>query len=433
MGRQRAHERCTGAAGRIGGPRRTCSGGRRLLGGEGGERWVILGPNGAGKTTLLNIASSYLFPTTGTASILGEQLGKPGTDVFELRPRIGMAGAAMAEKMPKRQTVLQVVLTAAYGMTATWHEDYEEVDEQRARAFLDRLGMTEFLDRKFGTLSEGERKRTLIARAMMTDPELLLLDEPAAGLDLGGREDLVRRLGRLAKDPYAPSMVMVTHHVEEIAPGFTHVLMIRQGKVLAAGPMETELSSRNLSLLRAAARRRTARQPLDRAGPSARLTGSASLAHCPRRGSPPYHDPVDIEAWVWWLIGAAGLGIPLVITAMPEFGMLAVGAVAASAAAGLGVGPVLQVLVFVIVSVALIAVVRPIANRHRSQRPELATGIDALKGRQAVVLERVDGSGGRIKLAGEVWSARALDGDSSYQPGQQVDVVEIDGATAVVL
>ncbi|MET9535614.1 MULTISPECIES: ABC transporter ATP-binding protein [unclassified Streptomyces] len=213
-----------------------------------GERWVILGPNGAGKTTLLNIASSYLFPSTGTASILGEQLGKPGTDVFELRPRIGMAGAAMAEKMPKRQTVLQVVLTAAYGMTATWNEDYEEVDEQRARAFLDRLGMTEFLDRKFGTLSEGERKRTLIARAMMTDPELLLLDEPAAGLDLGGREDLVRRLGRLAKDPYAPSMVMVTHHVEEIAPGFTHVLMIRQGKVLAAGPMETELSSRNLSL-----------------------------------------------------------------------------------------------------------------------------------------------------------------------------------------
>ncbi|MCX4551926.1 ABC transporter ATP-binding protein [Streptomyces sp. NBC_01387] len=213
-----------------------------------GERWVILGPNGAGKTTLLNIASSYLFPTSGTASILGEQLGKPGTDVFELRPRIGMAGAAMAEKMPKRQTVLQVVLTAAYGMTATWNEDYEEVDEQRARAFLDRLGMTEFLDRKFGTLSEGERKRTLIARAMMTDPELLLLDEPAAGLDLGGREDLVRRLGRLAQDPYAPSMVMVTHHVEEIAPGFTHVLMIRQGKVLAAGPMETELTSRNLSL-----------------------------------------------------------------------------------------------------------------------------------------------------------------------------------------
>ncbi|WP_069812004.1 ABC transporter ATP-binding protein [Streptomyces sp. TP-A0874] len=210
-----------------------------------GERWVILGPNGAGKTTLLNIASSYLFPTTGTVQILGEKLGS--VDVFDLRPRIGVAGMSVAQKLPGRQTVLQTVLTAAYGMTAGWQEEYEAVDEERARAFLDRLGMNELLDRRFGTLSEGERKRTMIARAMMTDPELLLLDEPAAGLDLGGREDLVRRLGRLARDPYAPSMIMVTHHVEEIAPGFTHVLMIRQGKVLAAGPVEQELTSRNLS------------------------------------------------------------------------------------------------------------------------------------------------------------------------------------------
>ncbi|MCM2391581.1 ABC transporter ATP-binding protein [Streptomyces albipurpureus] len=211
-----------------------------------GERWIILGPNGAGKTTLLNLASSYLFPTGGDVTILGARLGR--IDVFDLRPRIGMAGIAMAEKLSKRQTVLETVLTAAYGMTASWHENYEQVDEDRARAFLDRLGMTEYLNRRFGTLSEGERKRTLIARAMMTDPELLLLDEPAAGLDLGGREDLVRRLGRLARDPIAPSMIMVTHHVEEIPPGFTHVLMIRQGKVLAAGPVETELTSRNLSL-----------------------------------------------------------------------------------------------------------------------------------------------------------------------------------------
>ncbi|WP_371651817.1 MULTISPECIES: NfeD family protein [unclassified Streptomyces] len=140
-----------------------------------------------------------------------------------------------------------------------------------------------------------------------------------------------------------------------------------------------------------------------------------------------------MDAWVGWLIAAAGLGIPLVLTAMPEFGMLAVGAVAAAVAAGLGLGTVAQVLVFVVVSVALIAVVRPIAARHSAERPRLATGIDALKGRQAVVLERVDSSGGRIKLAGEVWSARTLDGGQSFEPGQQVDVVEIDGATAIVM
>ncbi|MGI5199184.1 NfeD family protein [Streptomyces sp. CA-288835] len=141
----------------------------------------------------------------------------------------------------------------------------------------------------------------------------------------------------------------------------------------------------------------------------------------------------DIDAWVWWLIGAAGLGIPLVVTAMPEFGMLAVGAVAGALTAGLGGGVVLQVLVFIAVSVALIAVVRPIAARHRSQMPQLATGIDALKGKQAVVLERVDSSGGRVKLGGEVWSARALDTGRAYEVGQEVDVVDIEGATAIVM
>ncbi len=149
---QRAHERCTGAGGRVRGPRGPGSRWTRSPGrSKEGERWVILGPNGAGKTTLLNLASSYLFPSQGTATILGETLGK--VDVFELRPRIGVAGIAMAEKLPKRQTVLQTVLTAAYGMTAGWHEDYEDIDEQRARAFLDRLGMSDYLDRRFGTLS----------------------------------------------------------------------------------------------------------------------------------------------------------------------------------------------------------------------------------------------------------------------------------------
>ncbi|MFI9830317.1 NfeD family protein [Streptomyces sp. NPDC051913] len=142
----------------------------------------------------------------------------------------------------------------------------------------------------------------------------------------------------------------------------------------------------------------------------------------------------DIDAWVWWLVGAAALGIPLVVTAMPEFGMLAVGAVAGAILAGLGFGVVVQVLAFVIVSVALIAVVRPIAARHSTQRPQLVSGVEALKGKQAVVLERVDGTGGgRIKLAGEVWSARALDVDRAYEVGQEVDVVEIEGATAIVI
>jgi membrane protein implicated in regulation of membrane protease activity len=141
----------------------------------------------------------------------------------------------------------------------------------------------------------------------------------------------------------------------------------------------------------------------------------------------------SIDAWVWWLVVAAALGIPLVVTAMPEFGMFAVGAVAAAGTSGLGAGVVLQVLVFVVVSVALIAVVRPIANRHAAQRPQLATGVDALRGRQAVVLERVDGADGRIKLAGEIWSARSLHPDRAYEVGQEVDVVEIEGATAIVI
>jgi membrane protein implicated in regulation of membrane protease activity len=143
---------------------------------------------------------------------------------------------------------------------------------------------------------------------------------------------------------------------------------------------------------------------------------------------------VDIDAWVWWLVGATALGIGLVITTMPELAMLAVGAVAAATVSGLlGGGAVAQVVTFVVVSTALIAVVRPIANRHRSQRPELVTGVDALKGRTAVVLERVDASGGRIKLAGEVWSARALDTGSAYEVGQEVDVVDIEGATAIIM
>jgi iron complex transport system ATP-binding protein len=210
-----------------------------------GERWVVLGANGAGKTTLLQLASANLHPSRGAASILGETLG--AVDVFELRPRIGLSSAALADRLPGRETVRDVVLTASYAVVGRWRERYEEQDAARAKELLVALGVDGLADRRFGTLSEGERKRVQIARALMTDPELMLLDEPAAGLDLGGREDLVRRLGDLALDVYAPAMVLVTHHVEEIPPGFTHVLLLKGGRVVADGPLESTLTADALS------------------------------------------------------------------------------------------------------------------------------------------------------------------------------------------
>ncbi|GAA2167538.1 iron complex transport system ATP-binding protein [Humibacillus xanthopallidus] len=212
---------------------------------EEGERWVVLGPNGAGKTTLLQIAAARMHPTTGVAGILGEVLG--AVDVFELRPRIGLASSAMAERIPADEVVGNVVVTASYGIIGRWREQYDDLDYARAMELLKALGAEHLADRHYGTLSEGERKRVQIARALMTDPELMLLDEPAAGLDLGGREDLVRRLGDLAADTEAPAMVLVTHHVEEIPPGFTDVLMIRGGRVVAAGPIPLTLTAENLS------------------------------------------------------------------------------------------------------------------------------------------------------------------------------------------
>ena len=209
------------------------------------ERWVVLGPNGAGKTTLLRLAGAEMHPTTGSVHVLGEKLGR--TDVFELRPRIGVCSSALAGRVPPEEKVLDVVVSAGYGVIGRWREQYDTVDTGRAEELLAALGIKHLAERMFGTLSEGERKRTLISRALMTDPEMLLLDEPAAGLDLGGREDLVARLSEFAYDPDAPAMVLVTHHVEEIPPGFTHGLLLREGGVVAQGLIDDVITAENLS------------------------------------------------------------------------------------------------------------------------------------------------------------------------------------------
>jgi len=209
------------------------------------ERWVVLGPNGAGKTTLLRLAGAEMHPTTGTVHVLGEKLGR--TDVFELRTRIGVCSAALAGRVPPEEKVVDVVVSAGYGVIGRWREQYDTMDTGRAEELLAALGIKHLSDRMFGTLSEGERKRTLISRALMTDPEMLLLDEPAAGLDLGGREDLVARLAEFAMDPDAPAMVLVTHHVEEIPPGFTHALLLREGGVVAQGLIDDVITAPNLS------------------------------------------------------------------------------------------------------------------------------------------------------------------------------------------
>jgi iron complex transport system ATP-binding protein len=209
------------------------------------ERWAVLGPNGAGKTTLLQIAASMLHPTSGSAYLFGERLG--AVDVFELRPRIGFASAALAQRIPNGELVIDVVVSAGYSVLGRWREAYGRLDVRRAARLLDRFGVGALANRTYGTLSEGERKRVQIARAMMNDPELLLLDEPAAGMDLGGREDLLSRLAQLAGDPDAPASVLVTHHVEEIPPGVTHVMLLREGRVTAAGLARDVLTAEHLS------------------------------------------------------------------------------------------------------------------------------------------------------------------------------------------
>ncbi len=209
------------------------------------ERWVILGPNGAGKTTLLQVASATIHPSSGKAKILGEKLGK--VDVFELRPRIGFASTALGRRIPPNETVLDAVMTAAYSVTGRWNEQYDDIDVRRATRVLAEWRLDHLQDRLFGTLSDGEQKRVQIARAVMTDPELLLLDEPAASLDLGSREELLQLLGAYATAPESPAMVMVTHHVEEIPPGFTHALLLADGAIRASGPIAEIITGEQLS------------------------------------------------------------------------------------------------------------------------------------------------------------------------------------------
>jgi len=212
---------------------------------EDDQRWVILGPNGAGKTTMLQIAAAIMHPSSGTAEILDEPLG--GTDLFELRPRIGFASTAMARKVPANEKVINVVMTAAYSVTGRWNEEYEEIDERRAQRVLAEWKLDHLAERTFGTLSDGEQKRVQIARAVMTDPEILLLDEPAASLDLGAREELLHLLSGYASESHSPAIIMVTHHVEEIPRGFTHVLLLAKGRIVAAGPLAEALTSEHLS------------------------------------------------------------------------------------------------------------------------------------------------------------------------------------------
>jgi iron complex transport system ATP-binding protein len=212
---------------------------------QAGQHWIIMGPNGAGKTTLVSLCMGFIYPSFGQAIILGETLGR--TNVRELRTRIGVSSAATAALLPPEETVFNSVLTAAYAVTGRWNEIYDAIDIDRATSMLEKWGLTDLANRTFGTLSEGERKRVLIARALMSDPEILILDEPAAGLDVAGREDLIKRLRNLALDPYAPVILLITHHVEEIPPGFEQAMLLRDGQVFASGRTTDVIGSENLS------------------------------------------------------------------------------------------------------------------------------------------------------------------------------------------
>ncbi len=212
---------------------------------EHNQRWIILGANGSGKTSLMRIMALYDHPSSGTVEVLGERLGT--TDIRVLRRRVGYTAAALADQLRRELSVEDVVKTAKFAALEPWWHHYDDADRERALSCLAQLEVDHLADRTFGSLSSGEQQRVLLARTLMNDPSVILLDEPSARLDLGGREQLVATLGDLATDPLAPPVVMVTHHVDEIPTGMTHVMMLKHGNVLTAGPIEATLTADALS------------------------------------------------------------------------------------------------------------------------------------------------------------------------------------------
>lgn len=210
-----------------------------------GEKWAVLGPNGAGKTTLLQLISGYIFPASGSVEVLGEQFGI--SDITEIRSRIGLATANVLNRIGFDETVHDAVISSVHGVTGMGLERYADLDEKRAAELMSEWSLSDLANKRIANISDGERKRLLIARALMPNPELLLLDEPTAALDLGSREALLKKLQNLCLKDDAPAIVMVTHHVEEIPTGITHVLLLRGGKAIASGPVEQVISSVTLS------------------------------------------------------------------------------------------------------------------------------------------------------------------------------------------
>ncbi len=208
-----------------------------------GQRWALLGPNGSGKTTLLKIVGSALWPTSGTVEILGERLGH--VDMRQLRRRIAVVSASVSRTLRPELPALDVVLTGRHAALETWWNEYTAADRAEAAGLLAEAGFGDpaFAGRSFGLLSEGERQQVLLARALMSSPDLLLMDEPAAGLDLGARERLLGRLAALAADPAVPPLVLVTHHLEEIPPGVTHAALMRGARLVESGAIGDVLTS----------------------------------------------------------------------------------------------------------------------------------------------------------------------------------------------